>query len=272
MTPNAEGVLEGVITVTAEGFYTIDLTTADSATVTGSPRVPDRRDRRSRAGRESDPKPGHDIRPTTIEEVFVEAIGGGRLRRRAARAGLLGERRRGAVRRAARTTARALTEASAGHTFYLEELDLRAGRPCVVLRSRDGQQRRERENATSDMFFMNIRPFGRDYRQAEQAGGGGAVASRAGRESGRAVAAAARDHHGHVQPDTGQRELLSDREFAEHLNTITLMQDRLREQVTTLRHAHAEPAGHAGLDVRADRRDPAARRGARWARRSTRCA
>ncbi|MBR9990901.1 MAG: hypothetical protein KFH98_14160, partial [Gemmatimonadetes bacterium] len=72
MEPGPDGVLEGVITVTGEGFYTIELTTADSVTVSGSPQyLIDVIDDRGPGVRIT--KPGHDIRPTTIEEVFVEA-------------------------------------------------------------------------------------------------------------------------------------------------------------------------------------------------------
>src|SRR5690606_14824534 len=72
MQPNADGVLEGVITVTGEGFYTIELVTPDSVTVSGSPEyLIDVIDDRGPAVRIT--KPGHDVRPTTVEEVFVEA-------------------------------------------------------------------------------------------------------------------------------------------------------------------------------------------------------
>src|SRR5690606_3818469 len=72
MQPGADGVMEGVITVGGEGFYTIELTTPDSVTLSGSPEyLIDVIDDRGPGVRIT--KPGHDVRPTTVEEVFVEA-------------------------------------------------------------------------------------------------------------------------------------------------------------------------------------------------------
>src|SRR5690606_26474071 len=71
MQPDATGVMSGGIVVSAEGFYMIELMTADSTTVTGSPQylidVIDDRGPNVRIA-----KPGHDTRPTNVEEVFVE--------------------------------------------------------------------------------------------------------------------------------------------------------------------------------------------------------
>src|SRR5690606_29920184 len=131
---------------------------------------------------------------------------------------------------------RALTEASAGHTFYLEELDLQAGDLVSYFARATDNSGGRANSVTSDMFFMNIRPFGRDYRQAQQGGGGGGGGG--GQQDG--------DSPGELSQR--QREIITatfnlvrdsanyqDREYAEHVNTITLMQDRLREQVMTLR-------------------------------------
>jgi hypothetical protein len=178
-------------------------------------------------------KPGHDIRPTTVEEVFVEAaaeddFGVARLEFVFSVNG--GEEQVVPLL----NNARALTEASAGHTFYLEELDLKAGDLVAYFARAADNSGRASNAATSDIFFMNIRPFGRDYRQAEQAGGGAGGGGEQGDSPG--------------ELSQRQRDIITatfnlirdsasyrDREYAEHLNTIVLMQDRLREQVTTLR-------------------------------------
>ena len=231
MRPGANGVMEGVITVAGAGYYTIELTTADSVTVTGSPEyLVDVIDDRGPAVRIT--KPGHDVRPTTVEEVFVEAsadddFGVARLELVYSVNG--GEETIVPLL----SNARVLTEASAGHTFYLEELDLQPG-DLVSYFARATDNSGGARSATSDMFFMNIRPFGRDYRQSEQAGGGGGGGQQEGESPG--------------ELSQRQRDIITatfnlirdsanyqDREYAEHLNTITLMQDRLREQVTTLR-------------------------------------
>ena len=50
-----------------------------------------------------------------------------------------------------------------------------AGRLGVVLRARDGQRRARRREVrrSSDLYFLRIRPFKKDFRQAQSQGGGG---------------------------------------------------------------------------------------------------
>ncbi|MGH7464228.1 MAG: hypothetical protein ACREK1_03570, partial [Longimicrobiales bacterium] len=232
MQPGADGGLQGVITVAGAGFYTIELTTGDSVTVSGSPQyLIDVIDDRGPGVRLS--RPGHDIRPTTIEEVFVEATAEDDFG--VARLEIVYSVNGGAEQVVPLlSNARALTEANAGHTFYLEELNLKSGDLIAYYARATDNSGRNANTATSDMFFMNIRPFGRDYRQAEQAGGGGGGGGGGGDSPG--------------ELSQRQREIITatfnlirdsasyqQREYTEHVNTIALMQDRLREQVTTLR-------------------------------------
>jgi hypothetical protein len=231
MHPGTDGVLEGAFRVSGPGFYSITLTTADSMTVPGSARyLIDVLDDRGPSVRLS--KPGHDIRPTVVEEVFVEAsaeddFGVAKLELVYSVNG--GEERSIPLVRGGRP----LPEISAGHTFYLEELDLRPGDLIAYhARATDNSGANGRV-ATSDIFFMNVRPFGRDYRQAEQAGGGGG-----GGEGGERPGELSQRQRDII---TATFNLIRDsaqyqqREYAENLNTIALMQDRLREQVATLR-------------------------------------
>src|SRR5690606_24595566 len=133
------------------------------------------------------------------------------------------------------SNARALTEASAGHTFYLEELDLEPG-DLVSYFARATDNSGSGNVVTSDIYFMNIRPFGRDYRQSQQGGGDGGGGG--GGEGGESPGELSQRQREII---TATFNLIRDsanyqaREYAEHLNTITLMQDRLREQVMTLR-------------------------------------
>src|SRR4029077_15740400 len=70
-----------------------------------------------------------------------------------------------------------LTEVSAGHTVYLEELGLKAGDfVSYYAKATDTDGVQGAKTATSDIYFVQIRPFKKDYRQAQSqamAGGGG---------------------------------------------------------------------------------------------------
>ncbi|HSJ10015.1 MAG TPA: DUF4175 family protein, partial [Longimicrobiales bacterium] len=174
MTVNEDGRVEGDIRVVAAGTYTIELTAESGAVVSGSSSyLIDVLDDRGPTVRIS--KPGHDTRPSNIDEVFVEATAEDDFG--VAKLELVYSVNGGAEKTVPlMNPTRPLTEASAGHTFYLEELDLEPGDLVsyfarAVDNGGDGGR-----TSTSDIFFMNIRPFTRDYRQAQQGGappGGG---------------------------------------------------------------------------------------------------
>src|SRR5207247_7233819 len=70
-----------------------------------------------------------------------------------------------------------LTEVSAGHTIYLEELGLKPGDfVSYYAKATDTDAVQGAKTSTSDIYFVQIRPFKKDYRQAQSqamAGGGG---------------------------------------------------------------------------------------------------
>jgi hypothetical protein len=236
MTANAAGIMEGTIRVTTAGFYSIELTAADGAVVNGSPRYHiDVLDDRPPTVRIS--RPGHDVRPTTIEEVFVEVTAEDDFGVAALELvySVNGGTERSIPLLAAR---RALQEVAAGHTFYLEEIELKPG-DLVSYYARARDNSGSAATATSDMFFMSIRPFGQDYRQAEQGGGeqqggGGEQGENPGELSQRQREIITATFN--LQRDSATYDAKT---YDEHRNTITLMQERLREQVSTL-HARME--------------------------------
>ena len=224
-----DGRLEGVFTVTAPGFYRIELQSPDGAMHGASPEY-------TIDVLEDQPpivvlrKPGRDTRASSVDEVFVEAnaeddygigtlelvfsVNGGE--EQAVQLFRAGERR---------------PSVSAGHTFYLEELDLQPGDlVSYYARVRDNARPRP-QDATSDIYFIEIRPFGRDYRQAEQMGGAGGggdmVQPGALVQRQREIVAGTFN----VQRD---RAKYTDKEFRENLVTLALAQGKLREQVETL--------------------------------------
>ena len=192
----------------ADGLYRIDLANAAGTLVTASPQYTiDVLD--DEAPSVSFSKPGRDLRATSVDEIFVEAaaeddygvkqldlvyaVNGGPERQREAH-------RRRAPRRAPRS--------SAGHTFFLEELGLQPGDVVsYYARATDNDEVSGAKSVTSDIFFLQIQPFRKDYRAAEsQAGGQQGGQQGGGQRSVGAVRAAAPDRVGHVQHRARPRE------------------------------------------------------------------
>ncbi len=172
--------------------------------------------------------PGRDVKVTMIDEVFaqVEAeddYGVSRLNIRYAinggdetEIGLL-------------DSASSMKKVSAGHTLFLEEMDLQVGDSISYYA--EAWDRGRAQPTISDIYFLEIRPFDRNYRQAEQGGGGGMGG------------AGGLDQTLSVQQKmiiSATFRLIRDedeytaRELAENLKTVSLMQGRLREQVGSL--------------------------------------
>src|SRR5512134_3989138 len=125
------------------------------------------------------------------------------------------------------------TEITAGHTLYLEELGLQPGDiVSYYARARDASGTAGRA-VTSDIYFLTMRPFGREYRQADSGSpppGSQAQQGQQGENPGeltqqqREIVAATFN----LVRDSAQYTADA---FKEYTNTIALMQDRLRGQV-----------------------------------------
>ncbi|MGH7505363.1 MAG: DUF4175 family protein, partial [Longimicrobiales bacterium] len=226
-----EGELVGSMKVEQDGFYHLELAGHDSAMVTASPQytIDILSDLPPTVSFE---KPGRDTRVTPIEEVFIEAsaeddFGVGSID--------LVYSVNGGDEKTVRLfeSTRPLPEATAGHTFYLEELGLEAGDIIsYYARASDNNAAGNEKATTSDIYFLNVRAFEREYRQAEQAGGGGGGGG-GGPENGelserqREIVAATFN----LQRDSTRYTAA---EYGENMVTIALSQERLLEQTQTL--------------------------------------
>jgi hypothetical protein len=233
MSVAGNGELLGEVRVTRDGYYHIELPGPDGNSVTGSPQytieVLD-----DMPPVVSFNKPGRDTRVTAIEEVFIEAraeddYGISKLDLVYSVNG--GEEQKVSLMDSQGT----LPEVVAGHTFFLEELGLQPGDLIsYYARATDNNAAGARKEATSDIYFLTIRPYELNYRQADQAaggggGGGGGQQQDEGRLSDqqREIIAATFN----VQRDSARYD--SD-DYNENLVTIALSQEKLREQVGTL--------------------------------------
>jgi len=224
------GRLTGQLVVRRNASYRVLLTSIDGADVVGSPDYfIDALDDQKPAIRFK--TPGRDMKVTSIDEVFTEVIaeddygiemveflfsvngGEGRV------ISLFGP---GGSR----------SNLTAGHTLYLEEFDLQPGDVVAYYaRARDTRRVGQPQMTTTDIYFLDIRPFDWRYRQAEQQGGGG------GGEPTMSPGELSRRQREIV---AGTFNLVRDSldytadELQEHLTTLALSQGRLREEVETL--------------------------------------
>ena len=83
--------------------------------------------------------------------------------------------------------AKPMAEVSAGHTIYLEELGLKPGDfVSYFAKASDTDAVQGSKTTTSDIYFVQIRPFKKDYKPAQsqaQGGGGGGGGQQVGQLS-----------------------------------------------------------------------------------------
>ena len=233
LAPAGDGALVGRFTADADGFYHVELTASTGNLVKASPQytidvLADG------APAVSIARPGRDTQASPIEEVFVEAradddfgirnlelvfsVNGGE--EKSVRL-FDGQKR--------------MPEVSAGHTFYLEELGLTAGDfVSYYARATDNDAVQGAKSATSDIYFMRIRPLTKDFKQAQSqasggGGGGGSQDENAGdlsEQQKRIIAATF-----NIQRD---RKTASAEKIRENSTVVALSQAKLREQVEQL--------------------------------------
>ncbi len=228
LTAADSGRLQGEITVLRSGFYKVELADAAGRYVPasldyaidmltdGTPSV-------------SITKPGRDTKVSSLEEVFIEAraeddFGVQRLE-------LVYSVNGGEEKKVPLHEGRGLKDISAGHTLYLEEMTLKPGDLISYFARASDADRAGGKTATTDIYFLEIRPFNREYRQSEQAGGAGGAR---GDASPGALSQQQRDIVAATFKVVRDRGSTSDKVTRENVSTILLAQGRLREQAQTL--------------------------------------
>lgn len=231
LQPNEQGALTGTIVVRDAGLYRILLQGFEGDLVVASP------DYVIDVLRDQPPtisfsKPGRDITVTSVEEIFAEvqaeddyglarmdliySVNGGE----PDTVVLFGE---GSPRR----------QITVGHTMFLEEFELEPGDLIsYYARVSEADRGPDTQEAMTDIYFMEVRPFDREYRQREQqqqgmgSGGGGEMNGDLSRRQRDIIAGTFRM--------VRDREEYSDAEYGENLVTLALAQGRLREEVEVL--------------------------------------
>ena len=222
MTADADNRFAGRFTVSKEGTYRVELTSSDGERYNGSNEydISLIEDHLPTVVIE---KPGRDVKVTNIQEVFTQVKAeddygvaslsffysvNGDQEKQVQLQDLKGD------------SARTL---SGSHTFFLEEHALKPGDfISYYAKARDNSEGGGKE-ATSDIYFLEVRPFDRSFRQAQQQGGGGEGeqdSTQLSRRQREIIAATFRI----------QRELSSytQAETDENFGTVTLSQERLK--------------------------------------------
>ena len=230
LVAGADGTWTGSLTVRTESYYQIELERADGELVPASPQytidvLTDQPPSVSLS------KPGRDTRASPIEELFLEAkadddFGISELR-------LIYSANGGPEDTVSIFDGRATPEVTAGHTLFLEEFGLEPGDLIsYYAQVNDNNRAADSRTVTSDIYFVQIRPFRIDYRQGEQAGGGGGGGGGGPADEGlselqKQVVAATFNM-------LRDREVYGEEEFQENLVSVRLAQARVRQQVEGL--------------------------------------
>ena len=233
LTVAEDGSLTATFVVEEEGFYRVDLQAPDGQLVTASPQYT------IDVLTDQPPsvmflKPGRDTTASAIEEMFVEARADDDF-------GLRSLELVYAVNGADEETVslfnggdNSLKEVSAGHTFFLEELELEPGDfLSYYARATDRNLAAQDKDIKSDLYFIQIRRFSRDFRAAQSQAGGGGGGGGGGADP-RALSEAQREIVSGTFNVIRDRDDYTDEEYRENLVFLTLAQGRLREQVETL--------------------------------------
>ena len=173
LTKQADGTLTGKFVVKDEGFYKIALTGPHGEQVDASQKytIDVLKDQPPVV---SFSKPGRDTNATPVEEVFVEAKANDDF-------GVKDLQLFYSVNGGAEKSiqlfggGKTLQEVQAGHTIYLEELNVKPGDfVSYYAKATDNNGVEGAKTTTSDIYFLNVKPFRKDYKAApSQAGGGG---------------------------------------------------------------------------------------------------
>ena len=232
MEAGPEGAFEASFVVREEGFYGIKFLARDEVWVAGAP------DYRIDVLHDQGPsisfsKPGRDIQVSSIEEVFIEAradddLGVAEI--------LLVYNVNGGPSDTLRihsATGAPITEVTAGHTVFMEEYELEVG-DLIAYHGVVRDNAPSPGESMTDIYFLQVRPFRRDFREAEggapQGGGGGG----GGGDMEQDLSALQRQIIAASFNLVRDRDSYSAESWEENVVSVALTQERLREQIETL--------------------------------------
>ena len=231
LTRQADGTLTGSFTISQQGFYRIQLTGPHAEQVDASPQYTiDVIDDQPPSVHFT--KPGRDTQASPVEELFLEARADDDYGVKSLQ--LFYSVNGSTPKTIGLYSGRPLTEVSAAHTIYLEELGLKPGDfVSYYAKASDTDAVQGSKTTTSDIYFVQIRPFKKDYKpaqsQAQMGGGGGGGGQQVGQlsQQQREIVAATFN----IVRDKAKTK---PEKFRENVVFLNLAQAKLREQVEEL--------------------------------------
>ncbi len=231
LTAGSQGTMTGRFVADKDGFYRVGLQAPDGAMITASPQyvidvLTDM------APTVAIAKPGRDSTASPVEEFFVEAKADDDF-------GVRGLELVYSVNGGPEKTvslyrgAKRLEEVTAGHTFYLEELGVQPGDAVAYYARANDNDASGGKQATSDMYFLRVRPFGKDFKAATSQAGGGGGGGGGGQEVG-ALSEQQRQIIAGTFNVIRAKKTLTPEKLRESSVVLALSQGRLREQVEGL--------------------------------------
>jgi hypothetical protein len=228
----ADGTLTAMFKADKDGVYHVELDAPNGERVAASPQytidvLADH------APTVTFNKPGRDSSASSIEEVYVEAaadddygvkdlelvysVNGGPEKTVPLFSGT-----------------KRMPQVSAGHTFYLEELGVKAGDSVsYYARATDNDGVDGGQKASSDLYFVRVRPFDQRFRQAQSQGGGGGGGG-GGQNQVDALSEQQRQIISATFNVQRDKRTVSTEKFRQNSTVVGLSQQKLREQVEGL--------------------------------------
>lgn len=242
MQAHAAGALQATMRVMRDGLYHIELPGIDGRLTNASAQYA------ITSIADNPPtvtvnKPGRDVKVSAVDEVFVSASAQDDYG--VARLDLVYSINGGAARTQTLTQPRALSSSVAGaHTFFLEELSLKPGDfVSYFVRATDNNAIDGARSVTTDIYFIQIKPYSREYRAAEQSG----MPGQGGEEEAGALSERQRQIIAATFNISRDRATYTAQGYREALTTVELSQRKLREQVNTLLQ-RMQTRGVVGMD------------------------
>src|SRR5262245_4454567 len=230
LQPTGERTVAGKVTVDRTATFRIELTNKDRASHLGLEEY-------SMEGLDDQKpiveftKPGRDTKATKVEEVFTELHANDDF-------GVKQLELHFSVNGGADQTVNLFAskgetpkEISAGHTFFLEEYDLQPG-DVVTYYGKAVDSHNPANTVSTDIYFIEIRPFGREYRQGQRGGGGGGGGGEG--ESMEALLKRQKDIIAATHKLINNKDKFKDKEWTDNVHSVAANQTKAAEQTNTL--------------------------------------
>jgi uncharacterized protein DUF4175 len=231
LTVEADGTLTASFKADQDGSYHVELDAPNGERVTASPQytidvLTDR------APTVSFARPGRDTSASAIEEVYVEASADDDY-------GIKNLELVYSVNGSAEKVvplfngSKRLPAVTAGHTFYLEELGVKSGDSVSYYARATDNGAGGAQQASSDLYFVRVRPFDQKFRQAQSMGGGGGGGG-GGQNQVDALSEQQRQIISATFNVQRDKRTVSADKFRQNSTVVGLSQQKLREQVEGL--------------------------------------